>query len=364
MKAVWLAALVCVCMGATYRTPNFIVQTADPRLAEQFAKTAEQLRRQLAIEWTGSAMPDWSQPCVVTAQVGPLLAAGGATSFLFDRGEVYGWRMTIQGSAERILDSVLPHEITHMVLACRFRCPLPRWADEGAASSVEHPSERARHRQKLVEFLQTGRGIPFSRMFAMADYPPDVMPLYAQGHSLVDFLIQQGGRRKFVDFLADGMRENQWAAAIARHYAIEDLGRLQNTWLAWVARGCPPLKPAPGEPVGPGQQGLLASGGRLPRPEPNLIWRGQPSAAPSPVSRPLVAVDWPEPSSTPSAGVASARQAGATGADGLSAAIERFSRAASRARPAGSGLGAQEPPLRAHLTRPQPFQRPRQMILE
>ena len=43
--------------------------------------------------------------------------AGGATSFVFDRGEVFGWKMNIQGSRERILDSVLPHEVTHTIFA-------------------------------------------------------------------------------------------------------------------------------------------------------------------------------------------------------------------------------------------------------
>ncbi len=94
--------------GANYRTPNFTIQTADPRLAEAFGKTAEQLRHDLAISWTGKAMPDWSQPCPVTVQVAPNLPAAGKTTFLFQNGEVFGWEMTIQGSAERVQDSVLP----------------------------------------------------------------------------------------------------------------------------------------------------------------------------------------------------------------------------------------------------------------
>ena len=103
----------------------------------------------------------------MTVQVGPHLGAGGATTFMFDRGEVFGWRMSIQGSAERILDSVLPHEITHMIFASHFRQPLPRWADEGGATSVEHVSERTNTTSMLDQFLRTGRGIAFNQMFAM-----------------------------------------------------------------------------------------------------------------------------------------------------------------------------------------------------
>ena len=103
---------------------------------------------------------------------------------MFDRGEVFDWKMNIQGSRERILDSVLPHEVTHTIFASYFRRPLPRWADEGACTTVEHRSEIAKQERNLIEFLKTGRGIPFSQMFAMKEYPSDVMPLYAQGHSL------------------------------------------------------------------------------------------------------------------------------------------------------------------------------------
>ena len=76
----------------------------------------------------------------MTVQAAPHLGAGGATTFQFQDGEVFGWRMSIQGSRERMLDSVLPHEITHMIFASHFRQPLPRWADEGGATSVEHAS--------------------------------------------------------------------------------------------------------------------------------------------------------------------------------------------------------------------------------
>jgi len=270
-RAIGIALVAAALTGASYRTANFVVQTADPRHAELFGNAAEHWRKELARQWLGEELPTWYQPCLMTVQVGPHLGAGGATSFVFDRGEVFGWRMQIQGSAERVVDSVLPHEITHMIFASYFRAPLPRWADEGAATSVECPSERAKHRQMLVQFLRTGRGIALSDMLRMTEYPADVMPLYAQGYALADYLIQQGGRRRYVDFLSDGMRNQQWVAALAKWYGVKDLAALQNQWLAWVAAGFPSLEtsaPAP-EERGPNQ---LAQGDRRPRrPAPNLV---------------------------------------------------------------------------------------------
>ena len=275
-RSALLAVLLLVSMGARQRSANFIVETPDANFARQVAQAAEKYRHDLAIEWIGKAMPNWSQPCVMTVQVGQHLGAGGATTFVFDRGEVFGWRMSIQGSTERILDSVLPHEITHMIYASHFRQPLPRWADEGGATSVEHASERTKHRNMLNQFLHTGRGIAFSRMFTLTEYPSDIMPLYAQGYSLAEFLIQKGGRRKYVEFLGDGLQNDDWRGAVDRHYGVQNLGRLQNTWLAWVRQGSPLRQPGKSQPAT-----LLASNQRRPRPEPNLIYRIRDKHAPA-----------------------------------------------------------------------------------
>ncbi len=285
-RAVALLAAIST-MGASQRSANFIVSAPTPEMAAQISQAAEDYRRDLAIQWLGKPMPTWSQPCPIEVQVGPHLGAGGATSFLFERGEVYGWRMNIQGSLERVLDSVLPHEVTHTIFATHFRRPLPRWADEGACTTVEHASERMKQQTMLVEFLKTGRGIPFSRMFVMKEYPHDVMPLYSQGYSLARYLIAAGGRQKFLNFLSDGMQDDNWARAMQRHYGYPNLAALQTNWLDWVRQGSPAIdKPQPGadEPL------LAAAGNRRPRPDSNLIYRGQDSpledATPGPASEP------------------------------------------------------------------------------
>ncbi|MEM6330525.1 MAG: hypothetical protein AAF790_09775 [Planctomycetota bacterium] len=233
--------------AAGYRTRNFVVQAPTRALAVEIGESAERWRRQLAIEWLGAEMPAWSKPCPISARVSPRLGAGGETSFIFDRGQVFGWDMKVQGSRERVLDSVLPHEITHTVFASHFRQPLPRWADEGACTTVEHASEIGKQERMLIRFLKTGRGIAFSDLFAMKDYPPEVMPLYSQGHSVATYLIERRGKHAFMRFLADGLEDENWPAAVRDHYGHGSLMQMQNDWLAWVKRGRPrlALEPAP-----------------------------------------------------------------------------------------------------------------------
>ncbi len=360
-RGLLLGGLLFVAAGARFPTANFVVETADPQLAREFALTAEKQREELAVSWLGEAMPNWAQPCLITVRVGSHLGAGGATTFYFDQGEVFGWRMSIQGSRERVLDSVLPHEITHMILATHFRCPLPRWADEGAATSVEHVSERNKHRRMLYQFLRTGRGIAFNQLFAMREYPADIMPLYAQSHSLAEYLIQVGGRQEYVRFIGDGMKSNDWCGAVERHYGIADSGALQQTWLAWVKQGCPSIQPE----TRPGVEAIAVSHQRK-RPKPNLIHhmpRNQPADyAPGSI------VQTSDPRSSPTAPARTVPNEPASqvaASDGWRAAGQRPARSSDVA----GGPVAVAPPapsiyINSHVTKPQPAEPSQQIILD
>ena len=285
-----LAAVLALGAGrvsaASHRTANFVIDAPTDGQARKIGAAAEQYRHDLAVEWLGKPLPRWNRPCPIKAQVAPHLGAGGATSFVFDAGEVFGWTMTIQGSEERILDSVLPHEITHTIFASHFRRPLPRWADEGACTTVEHPVERARQHRLLIEHLTTGRGIAFPEMFAMREYPADVLPLYSQGYSLARYLIERGGRHRYVAFVGDGLATDDWTGALQRHYAVAGVAQLQHTWLDWVRQGCP-APPASLLVAAPAPPAALAQGPKA---------RGQsPEPLPVPLPEPL-----PEPA-TPQA---------------------------------------------------------------
>jgi hypothetical protein len=244
-----LFAAMTVSLGASYRTPNFIVEASSQQFAKQIGDAAETYRRELAKLWVGRELRNWASPCPIRVRDGARIGAGGMTSFVFDKGHVFGWQMSIQGSRERILDSVLPHEVTHTIFASYFRQPLPRWADEGACTTMEHISERAKQNKMLIHFLKSRHGIPFSQMLVMKEYPREVLPLYSQGHSLTRFLIEQGNRSKFLQFIKDGMQNDQWTAAVSEHYGYSSLTELQNVWLEWVKQGSPPLKPSETDPA-------------------------------------------------------------------------------------------------------------------
>ena len=229
--------------AATYQTVNFSVTAARLDVAEQVGKAAEVYRQQLAIFWLGKPLPNWSRPCKIAVNDGSR-GAGGQTTFQFVRGEVLNWRMQVFGSLERILDSVLPHEINHTIFACHFRRPLPRWADEGAATLFEHRSEQLKQLSLLNEVVRNKHELISLRdLLAMKEYPKGQRPmltLYAQGYALADFLVQQKGRHAYLKFISDGERGG-WEGAIRTNFDHDGVESLERNWRGWVLAGMPKL---------------------------------------------------------------------------------------------------------------------------
>lgn len=244
-----ICLLVMFCgLGAKHVTPNFEVEAPTAAIAEKVALTAERCREELAVEWLGHTLPNWYKPCQVRVRVGQF-GAGGATTFSFGGGEVFGWDMTVQGSLERILDSVIPHEVSHTIFACHFRRPLPRWADEGAATISEEDSERRRQQKLAEEVMPSKRRIPLRELLNITEYPKNmqnVLTLYAEGFMLADFLVQKGGKSRFLAFMQDA-HESGWDASLRKHYEEENVESLESKWSQWVIAGSPSLRRPNGE---------------------------------------------------------------------------------------------------------------------
>jgi hypothetical protein len=219
-------------MGASYRTPNFVVYAPNAQVAEQVGQWAEHYRKEKAREWLGHEMPNWPQPCPLHVQV-TMSGPRGATSFQFaPQGGVQGQIMEISGPLDRLLASVLPHEVTHTIFAYYFRCPVPRWADEGGAVLSEDDVELERHNKMARQILNRGRQIPFRQLLALKEYPPQeekVVCLYAQGFSVAHYLVHRSNKHTFLQFVAHGMQRG-WDSA-AQMYGHRNIDELEAAWL-------------------------------------------------------------------------------------------------------------------------------------
>lgn len=228
---------------------NFAVYCRDQRFAQQVATAAEQWRRTLAVQWLGRELPAWNRECPIRVNV-TNGGDGGRTLQGWNDGEVYftgfvnkrtgvdDGGISIQGSKRGILGNTLPHEVLHTIFATHFRQPIPRWADEGAATTVESGSSRHFINTNLIVYLQTKRGTPTNQLVAVGhEYPEDIHPFYAQSHSLATFLVHHGGERHYVNFIGEYFRSGSWPAAFKSKYGYATSGDLQTAWLGWVKGG-------------------------------------------------------------------------------------------------------------------------------
>ncbi len=223
-------ALTAVCsMGAELRTQNFVVIAANAQVCQKVGQMAEKYRRDKAIQWLGKEMPQWSEPCplyVTVAMDGPK----GETEFTFAFGRVNSMRMKIYGPLDRLLDSVLPHEITHTVFAYHFKSPVPRWADEGGSVLSEDDIERDRHDKLVRSILNKGQQIPMRTLLGLKEYPQQVMCLYAQGFSICDYLVKRSNRQHLLNFVGHGMQHG-WDAAAKSYFGHNSVEELEQAWL-------------------------------------------------------------------------------------------------------------------------------------
>ena len=86
----------------------------------------------------------------------------------------------VEGLLDAILKSVLPHVITHTVLAHHFGPPVRRAGRRGRGGPFGRRDHRQRYEALACKILaEKDRAIPLKRLFALTQYPRDVMAFYA-----------------------------------------------------------------------------------------------------------------------------------------------------------------------------------------
>jgi hypothetical protein len=216
---------------ASYDTKNFAVEAPNADSAKRIGDHAEACRKSIATAWLGKEMPAWQVKCPIKVML-TAGEAGGETSFAFSGNRVADQRIRVEGRLDRILASSLPHEITHTIFAAYFGGPMPRWADEGASLLSEDLRETQRHDQIVASLLSRRGDYALGRLFVIEEYPADLMGFYGQGYSVSRFLIEMGGRPRFLQFVKDGMSTG-WDAASKAHYALADCKELDRAWRSW-----------------------------------------------------------------------------------------------------------------------------------
>ncbi len=135
---------------------------------------------------------------------------------------------------EDFLDSVLPHEMGHLVFRefIGEKRRLPLWLDEGVAclNEIKYKKERLKIAKSLVK---SEMYMPFEVFNGINDPQTIILSriFYSQSASMVNFLVQEFGSDSFFEFsrrIRDGQSWLEALEGVYKYKGIEELGQ------AWI----------------------------------------------------------------------------------------------------------------------------------
>ncbi len=226
-------------------TTSFRIHHLDAGLAERVASAAEAARTAQSKRWAG-AVPRgaWSPKCDIylypsakafSKMTGQPEESPGFSTMGLEAGKIVARRINLRADHPNLQAAILPHEITHVILADLFPTrQIPRWADEGMAVLAEPSSEQRARASDLGGPLAANRLFKINDLMVM-DYPDGKhwALYYAQSVSLTRFLVDLEGPARFIDFVRASQR-NGLEAELRRAYKIESFADLQARWLAYA----------------------------------------------------------------------------------------------------------------------------------
>ena len=155
----------------------------------------------------------------------PSWSAGFAN---YDKREIVSYKESVN-----FLTSLLPHEMTHLILADYIENDIPLWFNEGLAVNMELTS-KLRYVNAIKEELKKDNSLSIYEVLDKTGYPEDeekVLLFYSISYSLVNFL-RSKGQYRFTNLcraLRDGRSFEQ---ALIRSYQFNfgSLERLDKKW--------------------------------------------------------------------------------------------------------------------------------------
>lgn len=224
--------------SAVVETANFRIHGLKrPADAAWCGRRLEALRINLQQRWLGhthSAV--WSPKCDILVhatlqaylrQVGAEAGATlGASRVEFDHGRVATRRIDVRADQSGWFDAVVPHELSHVVLADEFPGgSLPAWADEGMAVLADSHEKQTLHLRDMQTAVTT---LKLAGFMAQRNYPcaSEIPAFYGRSVSLVRFLVDRKSPADFVQFLHRA-ETHGYDVALRDCYAIDGASGLE-----------------------------------------------------------------------------------------------------------------------------------------
>jgi len=227
----------------TVTTDHFVVFHRNPFIAGKVARAAEYWYKAIIVHWTapGTYSP-WSRKCSIylyptrkafqeaTSQPDWVPAV---SHVLVREGALRDHRLSTYQTVRLLNESILPHELTHILFPQLVGYPqtFPRWIHECTALLEEPDYKRHRFREAMRTYLKAEVALDLKRLMAISEHPKgdEAQRFYAQCHAIAEFLLQRGGRTRFLAFARAAVKDGGEKALLAT-YAFKDLDEFDRAW--------------------------------------------------------------------------------------------------------------------------------------
>ncbi len=228
-----------------HESRNFRVFHANAHLAEQAAEAAEAVRAAQAKRWGSSAVQRaWNPRCEIylypdgkafAQATGQAESSPGFSTMESNGKQITVRKVLLRADQPQLLAAILPHEVTHVVLADLFTVQqIPRWADEGIAVLAEPNSEQNLRAADLRDSLSSGQVFELRKLMSI-DTPDakDWSLYYAQSVSLTRFLVEQGTPEQLIQFVRESAGKGI-EKALREVYRIGGFEELEQRWQGYA----------------------------------------------------------------------------------------------------------------------------------
>ncbi len=219
-----------------YRTANAFIEDVA-RLAEMYYHTIEKRLELNRFDrfWT------WDNRCHIIIydtqdayrnETGMPEWSGGCVDYEKKIIHTFPW-------ADNFLEVLLPHEIAHIVFReyIKNNPAVPLWIDEGIAQYYERNADM-RMRAILDSAERNATLISMERLMSIRSIKhegsdPQVMLFYAQSKSIISFMIERYGQKRFAEFIRQLRQGKPVEEALRFTYTgtIDSLNALEQKWI-------------------------------------------------------------------------------------------------------------------------------------
>jgi tetratricopeptide (TPR) repeat protein len=223
-------------------TENFTIVHYNEQLANELAGRAESERIRLIRDlrlrgWDGkTTIYIHRTQAEYTARTGLPEWSGAFSRYNMDGGRVANLEIHSWQTSPRLLTTILPHEIMHILLFTNSPNPMaiPHGLHEGFALLAE-PRFRQEHMLNFLRIrMRSEEFIPLADLLTMRGYPKDPEFLYAEGYALILYLVTLRGLEATCGLITSVGNTGSAQEEIIKLSGFNSLEKLEENWKQWL----------------------------------------------------------------------------------------------------------------------------------